>query len=106
MTRAFMIFLPACVLLAFAQEPRAQDVSGPHSAFEPPAARAAASLMASTQEAPREFLTTGEKSDWNETAPYAEAVDLAHRMERASRYVKAMSIGTTPEGRETIALIV
>jgi len=94
-----MFFLLACAL--FAQEP-----AGPHSAFEPPAAKAAASLMASTKEAPRDLLTTGEKSDWNETAPYAEAVDLAHRMERSSRFVKTVNIGTTPEGRETIALIV
>jgi hypothetical protein len=94
-----MIFLLACAL--FAQEP-----AGPHSAIEPPAAKAAASLMASTKEAPHDLLTTGEKSDWNETAPYAEAVDLAHRMERASRFVKTIDIGTTPEGRETIALIV
>jgi hypothetical protein len=99
MTRAFIVFSVGCALLA-------QEPAGPHSAIEPPAAKAAASLMASTKEAPRDFLTTGEKSDWNETAPYAEAVDLAHRMERASRFVKAIDIGTTPEGRETIALIV
>ena len=99
MIRALMVFLLACVL--FAQEP-----GGPHSASEPPAAKAAASLAASTKEAPRDLLTTGEKSEWNETAPYAEAVELSHRMERASRFVKVLNIGTTPEGRETIALIV
>src|SRR5580700_10436338 len=99
MTRALIVLLVACALFA-------QEQAGPHSAIEPPAAKAAASLMASTKEAPRELLTTGEKSDWNETAPYAEAVDLAHRIERASRFVKVVNIGTTPEGRETIALIV
>ena len=99
MIRALMVFLLACVL--FAQEP-----GGPHSASEPPAAKAAASLAASTKEAPRDLLTTGEKSEWNETAPYAEAVELSHRMERASRFVKVLNIGTTPEGRKTIALIV
>ena len=47
----------------------AQDPIAPHSAFEPPAAKAAASLAASTKASPPDLLTTGEKSDWNETAP-------------------------------------
>lgn len=84
----------------------AQDPIAPHSAFEPPAAKAAASLTASTKASPPGLLTTGEKSDWNETAPYAEAVDLAHRLERASRFVKVLDIGTTPEGRTMIAIVV
>src|SRR5438309_276370 len=84
----------------------AQDTISPHSAFEPPAAKAAASLAASTKTSPPDLLTTGEKSDWNETAPYAEAVEIAHRLERASRFVKVETIGTTPEGRPMIALIV
>jgi hypothetical protein len=78
----------------------------PHSAFEPAAARAAASLTASTKDARRDLLTTGEKSDWNQTAPYAEAVELARRFERASRFVKVLDIGTTPEGRTMIAIVV
>ena len=88
-------------LLCAAQEPIA-----PHSAFEPPAAKAAASLAASTKDSPPELLTTGEKTDWNETAPYAEAVEISHRLERASRFVKVLDIGTTPEGRTMIALVV
>jgi len=84
----------------------AQDPISPHSAIEPPAAKAAASLAASTKASPPDLLTTGEKSDWNETAPYAEAVEIAHRLERASRFVKVETIGTTPEGRPMIALIV
>ena len=84
----------------------AQDPVAPHSACEPPAAKAAASLAASTKDSPRDLLTTGEKSDWNETAPYAEAVDLSHRLERASRFVKVLDIGVTPEGRTLIALVV
>lgn len=84
----------------------AQDPIAPHSAFEPPAAKAAASLAASTKDSPRDLLTTGEKSDWNETAPYAEAVEIAHRLERASRFVKVLDIGTTPEGRTMIAMVV
>jgi murein tripeptide amidase MpaA len=84
----------------------AQDPIAPHSAIEPPAAKAAAALTASTSAAPKELLTTGEKSEWNETAPYAEAVEISHRMKHASRFVKVLEIGKTPEGRTTIALVV
>jgi hypothetical protein len=84
----------------------AQDPIAPHSASEPAAAKAAASLTASTKESPQNLLTTGEKTGWNETAPYAEAVEISHRLERASRFVKVMDIGATPEGRTMIALVV
>src|SRR6266849_3825307 len=87
--------------LCLAQEPIA-----PHSAFEPPAAKAAASLAASTKDSPKDLLTTGERSDWNETAPYAEAIEISHRLEKASHFVNVVDIGTTPEGRTMIALIV
>jgi hypothetical protein len=92
-----------CALSAFclAQEPIA-----PHSAIEPPAAKAAAALTASTKASPPDLLTTGEKSDWNLTAPYAEAVEISHRLEKASNQVKVLNIGTTPEGRTMIALVV
>ena len=104
MTRAVTLFLSGCML--FAQAMHGQEAAGPHSAIEPPAAKAAASLTASTKASPRDLVTTGEKTEWNETAPYSEAVDISHRLERASRFVKIVSIGVTPEGRETIALIV
>lgn len=93
-----LLLLPALVL--------AQDPIAPHSMYEPPAAKAAASLAASTKDSPRDLITTGEKTEWNETAPYAEAADISHRLEHASRFVKVTDIGTTPEGRNTIALIV
>jgi predicted deacylase len=83
-----------------------QDPIAPHSASEPPAAKDAASLSASTKESPANLLTTGEKSGWNETAPYAEAVEISHRLEKASRFVKVMDIGATPEGRTMIALVI
>jgi murein tripeptide amidase MpaA len=97
----FTVMLLLCAAPAFGQNPIA-----PHSALEPQAAAAAASLAASTKDSPRDLLTTGEKSDWNQTAPYAEAVDLSRRLERASRFVKVLDIGTTPEGRGMVALIV
>jgi Zinc carboxypeptidase len=83
-----------------------QDPIAPHSASEPPAAKAAASLSSSTKDSPPTLLTTGEKTGWNETAPYAEAVEISHRLERASRQVKVLDIGTTPEGRTMIAVVV
>jgi hypothetical protein len=91
----------ALVGLAWPQEPMA-----PHSAMEPPAAHAAASLGASTLASPPELLTTGEKSDWRETAPYAETIEISRRLERASRFVRVLEIGVTPEGRSMIALVV
>src|SRR5258708_7061579 len=96
----------ALFLLSVSFLAHAQDLIAPHSAIEPPAAKAAASLAASTKDSPKELLTTGEKSDWNETAPYAEAVELSHRLEKASRFVSVLDIGTTPEGRIMIALVV
>jgi murein tripeptide amidase MpaA len=82
------------------------QVIAPHSAIEPAAAGAAVSLGASAQGAPADLITTGEKSDWNLTGPYSEAVELAHRLERASRFVKVVDFGVTPEGRTMIALVV
>lgn len=100
MLRAAFLTLALCWVAS------AQDPISPQSAMEPPAAKAAASLAASTKASPPDLLTTGEKSDWNETAPYAEAVDIAHKLEKASRAVKVLDIGTSPEGRSIIALIV
>src|SRR5262249_48711181 len=98
---SFPLLIAACATLALAQDP-----ISPHSAFEPPAAKAAASLAASTKASPADLLTTGEKSDWNETGPYSETVEIAYRLEKASRFVKVLDMGTTPEGRTMIALVV
>jgi hypothetical protein len=84
----------------------AQDPIAPHSASEPPAAKQAAALTASTKDSPPNLLTTGEKTGWNETAPYAEAVAISRRLASASPLVKVLDIGTTPEGRSMIALVV
>jgi len=100
-------FRPTAFIWLFAAAAlAAQEPIGPHSAFEPPAAKAAASLAASTKASPPDLITTGEKSDWNETAPYAEAVAIAHKLERASPLVKVLDMGTTPEGRTMIAIVV
>ncbi len=84
----------------------AQDAFFSRSLFEPPAAKAAESLAASTKSAPADLLTTGEKTEWLETGTYAEAVELAHRLERASKFVKVLDLGTTGEGRTMIGIMV
>src|SRR5271165_6286197 len=84
----FSMSIRPTLLLCLAVLASAQDPVAPHSAFEPPAAKAAASLAESTKASPPDLITTGEKTDFNETAPYAEAVDISHRLERASRFVK------------------
>jgi hypothetical protein len=94
------------LLLSAALLCAAQDPIAPHSAMEPPAAKAAASLAASTKDSPKDLITTGEKSDWNQTGPYSEAVEIARKLEKASRFVKVLDIGTTPEGRTMIAIVV
>ena len=96
-----LALLAALAVLALAQDPIA-----PHSVSEPPAASDAASLAASTKASPPELLTTGEKTGWNQTGPYAEAVEISHRLEKASRAVKVLEFGVTPEGRTMVALVV
>ena len=93
-------------LLALATVAYAQDPISPHSVMEPAAAKAAASLAASTKASPPDLITTGEKTDWNETGPYSEAVEISRRLEKASRFVKVLEFGVTPEGRSMIALVV
>ena len=109
----FAVFL--ALPLAAQQQPLT-----PHSGYQSPASLAAASITESTARItaldarsginatrdPQPLVTTGEISGWQTTAPYAEAVAIAHRLERASPYVKVVTFGTTPEGRPMTALIV
>ncbi len=78
----------------------------PHSAYEPPAAKAAASLAASAVGAPADLLTTGEKSQWEKTGTYAEVIAMMQTLEKRSPYVKVMQFGTTAEGRAMYAMVV
>ena len=98
----FLVISSMLAVSAFAQD----AALAPHSAFEPPAAKAAASLAASSQGVKPELLTTGEKTDWKETGLYAEVTSLIHRMEQMSPYVKVVQFGITPEGRPMEAVIV
>ena len=65
-----------------------QSALQPHSMYEPPAAKAAASLAASSASVAADLLTTGEKTDWQETGVYAEAVALMRKFEQMSPQVK------------------
>ena len=78
----------------------------PHSMYEPPAGKIAASLAASSSNVPRDLLTTGEKTQWRQTARYDEAVELMRRMQQRSPEVKMVPFGTTAQGRIMYALIV
>ena len=83
-----------------------QQPVAPHSGYQSPASLAAKTLTESTQRAPAALLTTGEKTAWQQTAVYAEAIEIAHRLEKASPLVKVTTFGTTAEGRPMIALVV
>jgi len=95
---SFCIFTASC----FAQ----QSPLSPHSMYEPPAAKAAASLAASTENAPADLLTTGEKTQWRQTGLYDEVIAIMRKMEKRSPYVKVVQFGTTAEDRPMYAMIV
>ncbi len=78
----------------------------PHSMYEPPAAAAAASLAASAQDVAPDLLTYGEKTNWEKTGLYADAVAQARLYEKRSKYIKVIEFGTTPEGRTMYAVVV
>jgi hypothetical protein len=102
--RSLVVLIVFSCLFALPAAP--QDPIAPHSAYEPPAAKDAAALTASTKVSPPDLLTTSEKTDWAETGKYAEVVELSHRLERASKFVKVLEFGTTPEGRTMVAMVV
>lgn len=78
----------------------------PHSMYEPPMAAAAASLAASSANVPADLLTTGEKTQWRQTARYSEAIRIMHRLAELSPEVRVIQFGTTSEGRAMYAMIV
>ena len=78
----------------------------PHSMYEPPMAAAAATLAASSANVPADLLTTGEKTQWRQTARYDEAVRIMRRLAVLSSQVKVIQFGTTAQGRPMYAMIV
>lgn len=92
--------------LAIAPVYAQHEALSPHSAYEPPMAKEAATLAASTRAASPDWLTTGEKTDWRQTGVYAETVTMLRRFEKSSPFVKVIQFGTTAEGRPMYAAIV
>ena len=78
----------------------------PHSGFEPPAAEKAASITASTEAAPRDFLTVAETSHFQATGRYQESLALYRKFATASPFANLVTLGVTPAGREIVMLIV
>lgn len=78
----------------------------PVSQWEPPAAKLAVSLAESTAAAPKNLLTVGERSEWRETGRYPDSVAFARALEKASPWVRTISFGKSPQGRDLIATIV
>ncbi len=97
----------ACLSLPLALAANSQNSPlRPHSMYEPPAGAAAKSLADSAQGVAPELLTIGEKTNWEKTGLYADAVAQAQLYEKRSKYVKVIPFGTTPEGRTMYAVVV
>ena len=99
------LLLASVLCLALAASAQ-QSPLAPHSMYEPPMAAAAATLAASSANVPADLLTTGEKTQWRQTAHYDEAVAIMRRLEKLSPQVKVMQFGTTAQGRAMYMMIV
>jgi murein tripeptide amidase MpaA len=108
MRRTGRFAFPALLILAssFVSASAQQNPLVPHSMYEPPMAAAAATLTASSANVPADLLTTGEKTQWQQTARYDEAVRIMRRMAALSPEVKVIQFGTTSQGRAMYAMIV
>ena len=102
---ALLWALPTLCLAPFTLSAQ-REALRPHSAYEPPMAAAAVTLAASQSSAPADLLTTGEKTNWQQTGDYAEVQRLMRAMEKRSPSVRVIQFGTTPENRPMEAMIV
>jgi murein tripeptide amidase MpaA len=82
-----------------------QSPLAPHSMYEPPMAAAAQTLADSTANIPADLLTTGEKTQWQQTGRYDETVRIMRRIAQLSPQVKIIQFGTTAQGRPMYAMI-
>ncbi len=80
--------------------------SPPLTGWQPAAAGPARSITESTNASPPDLLTHFEKSNYVETGRYAEALELCRKLEKRSPLVKVQTIGTTPQGRDLVVVIV
>ncbi|HVK03566.1 MAG TPA: M14 family metallopeptidase [Armatimonadaceae bacterium] len=55
--------------------------------------------------APKGWELTAERTRFDATGRYAEAVAFCRKLEKASPYAKVVRYGTSPQGREMVALI-
>lgn len=55
--------------------------------------------------APKGWELTAERTAFDATGRYAEALDFCRRLEKASPYAKVVRFGTSPQGREMVALV-
>ena len=55
---------------------------------------------------PPDWQTKAERTDYRETDPYAETMAYVRRLAEASPFVHVEIIGTSPEGRKIVALVV
>jgi murein tripeptide amidase MpaA len=69
-------------------------------------AAAASTLSLSSANVPSDLLTTGEKTQWQQTARYDEAARIMRRLSVLSPAVKVIQFGTTAQGRAMYAMIV
>jgi hypothetical protein len=67
-TGHFAILSSAVLALSLVSASAQQNPLVPHSMYEPPMAAAAATLAASSANVPPDLLTTGEKTQWQQTA--------------------------------------
>lgn len=65
----------------------------------------AARQVAPPTQPPSEWQLTYEKSGYVATGRYDEAIAFCRRLEKTSPYAKVLRYGTSPEGREMIALL-
>ena len=105
-TGRFALMPFAVLALSFVSASAQQNPLVPHSMYEPPMAAAAATLTASSTNVPADLLTTGEKTQWQQTARYDETVRIMRRLAALSPEVKVIQFGTTAQGRPMYAIIV
>jgi murein tripeptide amidase MpaA len=58
-----------------------------------------------SQTIPEKWLTYYEKSGYTKTPRYAETMEYCRQLEKASPWIKVMSFGKTPEGRDLMLVI-
>ena len=82
-----------------------QSPLAPHSMYEPPLAAAAQTLADSTANTPPDLLSTGEKTQWQQTGTYDETIRIMRRIAALSPQARVIQFGTTAQGRPMYALI-